>query len=59
MTKEEYVACAGQVCPLCGSDNIAAGKLDSEGREAWQEVKCNNCKARWNDIFTLTGYERI
>jgi transcription elongation factor Elf1 len=58
MTNEEYVACAGQACPFCGSSDIEACKLDSEGREAWQEVKCNACDARWYDIFILNRYEQ-
>lgn len=59
MTNEEYVACAGQVCPFCGSSDIEASTLNSEAREAWQTVRCRTCEAEWNDVFTLTSFERV
>lgn len=54
MTNEEYVACAGQVCPFCGDHDIEGGSIDIEGREACQTVKCSACEKEWLDIYTLT-----
>jgi len=46
-------------CPFCGSENIEAGQFDvSEGdKSAWQNVWCNDCKKRWQDVYTLTSIE--
>jgi transcription elongation factor Elf1 len=51
--KAAYLASGGTMCPFCDSHNISAGKLDSEGTGAYQEVECKDCEAEWNDVFTL------
>lgn len=43
----------------CYSGNISVGKVESEGREAWQCVVCYNCGAEWNDIFRLIGVDDL
>jgi hypothetical protein len=58
-TKKEYIKAGGSFCINCGSGNISAGKVESEGREAWQPVVCYGCGAEWNDIFRLVGVDDI
>ncbi|MGA3118093.1 MAG: hypothetical protein ABSF90_27135 [Syntrophobacteraceae bacterium] len=57
--KKEYIEAAGSFCINCGSGNISAGKIESEGREAWQSVQCYDCGSEWNDIFRLIGADDI
>jgi hypothetical protein len=58
-TKKEYIKAGGSFCIHCGSGNISAGKVESEGREAWQSVVCYDCGCEWNDIFRLIGVDDI
>jgi len=59
---EEYLINMGFKCPCCSSDNIEGGALDADNVESnciVIPVECNECGARWNDIYTLTGCEGI
>lgn len=56
MTNDEYLAAGGTRCPYCRSNDISAGELSAEGREASQEVGCSRCGAVWFDVFALTGW---
>lgn len=57
---KEYLKKAGQICPFCKSHDISAG-VDThiDCTVAWNEVTCNECGKKWNDIFQLIGYEEI
>ena len=57
--RKEYLEAAGSFCINCWSGNISAGKIESEGREAWQSVQCYDCGSEWNDIFRLIGVDDI
>ena len=59
MTEAQYVKRSGLCCPSCGSNDISANDLDTEGTSAWQQVSCNDCFAEWRDDFTLTGYSDL
>lgn len=39
-------------CPICKSADISGGRLDADGSEAWQEIRCEECGAEWQDLFT-------
>jgi len=41
-------------CPKCDSSNIEGGHMEADGKEAWQEVTCNECSFDWHDVYTLT-----
>lgn len=57
MSDEAYVNAAGGKCPYCGSDDISSeGRLEADGAEAWQEVRCGSCRATWEEVFRLVGY---
>src|SRR5208283_354446 len=53
--RREYIKAGGSFCINCGGGNISAGRVESEGREAWQPVQCYDCYSKWNDIFRLIG----
>jgi hypothetical protein len=57
--KKEYIQAGGSFCINCGGGNISAGRVESEGREAWQPVQCYDCDSKWNDIFRLIGVDDI
>jgi transposase-like protein len=52
--RKGYLKSGGNICPHCGSFAISAGHISSEGREATQEVACQECKKNWVDVFVLT-----
>ena len=51
-----YIKDAGK-CPCCNSDQIEGGPVQIDGPSAWQSISCNDCGARWADIYTLSSYE--
>lgn len=52
-----YVAHKGLACPYCTSMDLEGeGLLDAEGATAWQNIKCNYCGMRWQDLYNLTGF---
>ncbi len=57
--RKEYINAGGTFCINCGSGNISAGRIESEGREAWGQVVCHDCGSQWNDIFRLIGVDDI
>jgi hypothetical protein len=57
--KKEYIRAGGSFCLNCGSGNISAGRIESEGREAWGQVVCHDCGSAWKDIFRLIGVDDI
>ena len=57
--RRQYLKAGGSFCINCWSGNISAGKIESEGREAWQPVQCYDCGSKWNDIFRLIGVDDI
>ena len=59
LKRKEYVTAGGSFCINCGGGNISAGRVESEGREAWQPVQCYDCGSKWNDIFRLIGVDDI
>ena len=59
-TNEEYIKISGQQCPSCDSYETASlDQVSTDGGTAWYEVECKSCKATWQDIYTLTGYDNL
>jgi len=57
LTREEYVAKGGLICPVCNSSAIeAVGQIEADGPGAWQHAKCSSCGANWTDEYSLTGF---
>jgi ribosomal protein S27E len=44
-------------CPECESTAISFGEWESEGREAWQHVRCTNCGHRWAEVYEFARTE--
>lgn len=57
MTNEEYCLVSGMLCPYCKSKNIVGGGINNDGNVTWQQIRCNECNKRWNDIHSLVAYE--
>ena len=56
--KNDYLADDNQ-CPICQSDNIEGNGFGSDNKQAWHEILCLDCGARWNDIFQLVDVELL
>ena len=55
-----YVKTSGQQCPSCESYEITSlDHVEIDNGSAWQEVKCDSCKATWQDVYKLTGYDNL
>ena len=60
MNSEEYAKNRGVVCPQCGSEHLnAEGQLEADFGVAWQNCFCEDCDARWQDVYELTGYDSL
>ena len=59
-TSDQYLAGGGGQCPNCGSDAIE-GTGQHEYDSDWNSysVECNDCKATWDDLFSLSGYDNL
>lgn len=60
MSEEEYVKRMGSRCPVCRSNDIEGGQIDTTtGGSAGQSMSCPECKSSWEDCYTLTGYYNL
>ena len=57
--KKAYMKDAANLCPFCKSPDISGGPVEIDGREAWQEVSCNECNEQWRDVYVLSFVEDI
>lgn len=67
LTEEQrkfYVAHDGILCPFCemdsgegGGDLEGTGLVETDAGNAWQPIRCNNCKNEWHDIYRLVDAE--
>lgn len=55
----EYVAGGGNKCPVCGSNDISAERLESDSSQAWADVNCRKCGSTWQDVYSLVGYSNL
>lgn len=53
--EQQYLAGGGNCCPACGSSELDAGTLQSDGLRAWRNVECEDCGASWDEHFKMTG----
>jgi hypothetical protein len=44
------------ICPVCRSSDISGGQVDVDMGSCWQEIECEDCGAKWTDIYKLIGY---
>ena len=60
MNSKEYAQNQGYQCPVCGSPHInGEGQLEADTGVAWQDCFCEDCDARWQDVYALTGYDNL
>ena len=60
LTSQEYAIINGLNCPHCGSaDIIADGQPDVDGASVYLDVYCGDCNSTWQDVYTLTGYDKL
>lgn len=56
--EKHYVNRGGNHCPYCNAEDEhleTIGKMQVDGPNAWQEVRCIRCNATWQDLFKLVG----
>ena len=57
LTEQEYIQELGQVCPICKASDIRTdGEASFDADYAWQRITCEDCNARWDDVYKLVGY---
>lgn len=57
LTEQEYIQKLGQVCPVCQAYDIRTdGEASFDDDYAWQSITCEDCNARWDDMYKLVGY---
>ena len=59
LTEEEYLNKLGLSCPNCETTDIKTDDLEIEMGYAWQNCKCRNCGATWDDHYNLVGYDNL
>ena len=56
-TNEQYIKTSYR-CPSCDSYEVTTiDHVEIDSNSASQKVKCDSCKATWQDIYQLIGYE--
>ena len=56
LTSEEYKLHSNH-CPCCEESNIeASGYTDYDAGDHTARIHCNDCGARWSDLYELVGY---
>ena len=59
LTPEEYAERRGLVCPVCESDDLEPGAIETHEGGAEQDMECCACGATWTDVLNLTGYTKM
>jgi hypothetical protein len=60
MNDKEYIEHGGARCPNCRGKKIEGdGALQSDAGCVWQEIKCTECDSTWQDVYELTGYDKL
>ena len=43
----------------CRSSDIFAGHFESDTTEAWRDVECYECGAKWVEVYKFNNVERL
>lgn len=57
--QDDYMAKNGTVCPECQSKKLDAGQIEVDGKTAWCPVECLDCGSTWEDVYTLSGIQKL
>jgi predicted Zn finger-like uncharacterized protein len=56
----EYIESSGTQCPVCKSESIVGrDQVEVNSGAAWQSVKCMDCGATWQDVYSLVGIDNL
>ena len=47
------------VCPTCNSNDIEGQGFEGEGEVAWQNVECNECGSKWQEVYVFDYIDQI
>lgn len=53
----KYIAHDAQICPVCGSEDVEYGDLNTDTGVITQEMDCSDCEVEWYSMFRLAGFE--
>lgn len=59
---KKYLHSGGMTCPLCEKGNACANDLPQTTEEAGVVVQichCNECHAKWTDVYKLVKIENV
>jgi DNA-directed RNA polymerase subunit RPC12/RpoP len=57
MSPEDYAEQGGLECPICGSGRLITPLPPKVyGAQLRQLVRCDECTASWDDVYSLTSY---
>ena len=57
LSPQAYRSTPKLCCPVCRSGNVEGGFIEVCGSQAEQTISCNNCEARWIDVYILANYD--
>jgi len=46
-------------CPICKSENITGGRIDTDEGFCWQRVSCEDCESEWQEVYTFSCIDNI
>jgi len=52
-----YLKSNGKACPVCESENIVQGYIETNEAVHQVAMSCYSCKVLWKAIFKLTAFE--
>lgn len=56
---QHYLERGGACCPCCQSMHITGGFIEADAGVATQDVSCDECGARWVDLYGLKTVEMM
>jgi hypothetical protein len=65
LSQKQYVALNGDVCPVCGSDDVEFdrdGTVSTDGDKRGFyliPITCTDCQSYWSDKAKLVGYSDL
>ena len=59
LTVDDYRESQGGCCPVCKSGDITGDSFECEAGTVWQDVCCQACGAKWQDVYFLQGYDYL
>lgn len=48
-----------ETCPVCDSENITGGQVDTDTGVCWQSVQCDECLSEWQEVYNFSYIDNI